>query len=75
MLHAKLAALALWGGYLLYICVEPAMVPAWAHAPGFRRALLLDIAFRPTLFTLVFGLGFSLIAVAGCIRFATRRFD
>ncbi len=67
----SLLILAAWGPYLLYVWIKPSEVPGWAMAPGFRRALMLDRYFEPTVFTLLFGTGFSIIAIAGGYRLLT----
>ncbi|NIJ19460.1 hypothetical protein FHS95_001129 [Sphingomonas naasensis] len=62
---ASIALMVLWGPYLLYVWAVPAAVPEWAYGPGLRRVFMLSSNFEPTVFTLLFGLGFTGIALLG----------
>ena len=66
-----LAIFLVWGPYLLYVWWLPAAVPSWTRLPGFRRVLMLDIHYEPTIFTLLFGLGFSGLALYGLFAMLT----
>lgn len=71
----SLAVLWVWGPYLLYVWVVPASVPGWVHGPGMRKALMLDRNFEPTIFTLLFGITFTGIAIVGLWKLTQGKLD
>ncbi|WP_296720201.1 hypothetical protein [Erythrobacter sp.] len=64
---------SVWGPYLLYVWMVPGAVPQWAFAPGMRRAFMLSREYEPTIFTLLFGIGFTALVFVGVYRLATGR--
>lgn len=68
-----ICVLAIWGPYLLYIWMLPAEVPGWAMSRATRKALMLSRDFEPTVFTLMFAVMFTGIALLGAYKLVTGR--